>query len=153
MKFNEALRRLFDRLVSDLIRNTRSRIENPQSAASATFAGDPSASPRSALPWKQNAEGSRNSSIRTSTSARRLEPEKDAAERVVTELFELWMASPESLPPSYQEKAEQEPLARVVCDYLAGMTDNYDPRAVRETRWRKSVDGNSGGSGAPVRTT
>jgi dGTP triphosphohydrolase len=35
------------------------------------------------------------------------------------------MAKPESLPASYREKATQEPLARVVCDYIAGMTDHY----------------------------
>jgi dGTPase len=35
------------------------------------------------------------------------------------------MTRPGDLPPTYQEKAEVEPLARVVCDYIAGMTDNY----------------------------
>jgi dGTPase len=54
-----------------------------------------------------------------------LAPEKQQAEHIVTELFEYWMACPQSLPSSYQEKAVQEPLARVVCDYIAGMTDNY----------------------------
>jgi len=54
-----------------------------------------------------------------------LEPEKADAERVITELFDLWMKHPQKLPPSYQEKAESEPLARIVCDYIAGMTDTY----------------------------
>ncbi len=54
-----------------------------------------------------------------------LDPEKEAAERIVTDLFELWMAHPEKLPGNYREKAESEPLARVVCDYIAGMTDPY----------------------------
>ena len=54
-----------------------------------------------------------------------LEPEKDDAECVITELFALWMKHPEKLPASYQEKAETEPLERVVCDYVAGMTDNF----------------------------
>jgi dGTPase len=35
------------------------------------------------------------------------------------------MGHPESLPTSYQQKAKEEPLARVVCDYIAGMTDNF----------------------------
>ena len=54
-----------------------------------------------------------------------LDSEKNDAERVISELFEFWMSSPLSLPPSYQEKAELAPLPRVVCDYIAGMTDNY----------------------------
>jgi dGTP triphosphohydrolase len=28
-------------------------------------------------------------------------------------------------PPSYQEKAAHEKPVRVVCDYIAGMTDHY----------------------------
>ena len=54
-----------------------------------------------------------------------LQPEKGDAERIITDLFELWMKRPERLPPNYQEKAKSERLARVVCDYIAGMTDNY----------------------------
>src|SRR5262249_31398260 len=54
-----------------------------------------------------------------------LEPEKEAAVRIITDLFELWMKHPEKLPESYQEKAESEPLPRVICDYIAGMTDPY----------------------------
>jgi len=54
-----------------------------------------------------------------------LDPEKDDAERIIRQLFEFWMEKPESLPQSYREKAGVEPLARVVCDYIAGMTDNF----------------------------
>lgn len=54
-----------------------------------------------------------------------LQPEKNDAERIITELFDLWMKRPEKLPASYQQKALSEPLARVVCDYIAGMTDTY----------------------------
>src|SRR5260370_40036113 len=43
----------------------------------------------------------------------------------ICELFSFWMQKPASLPPSYQQKAEQESLPRVVCDYIAGMTDNF----------------------------
>ena len=35
------------------------------------------------------------------------------------------MAKPGSLPMNYQEKAGQDPLPRVICDYIAGMTDNF----------------------------
>ena len=54
-----------------------------------------------------------------------LEPEKEDAERIIADLFDLWMKHPEKLPVSYQEKAEGESRARVVCDYIAGMTDNF----------------------------
>jgi len=35
------------------------------------------------------------------------------------------MKKPGALPSAYQEKARQEPLPRIVCDYIAGMTDNF----------------------------
>ena len=54
-----------------------------------------------------------------------LDPEKNDAEKIIGELFDFWMARPDQLPRAYQEKAEQEPLPRVVCDYIAGMTDNF----------------------------
>ena len=54
-----------------------------------------------------------------------LDPEKNDAERVIRDLFEFWMAKPGNLPLNYQEKAGQEPLPRVICDYIAGMTDNF----------------------------
>jgi dGTPase len=54
-----------------------------------------------------------------------LNPEKNDAERVISELFEFWLKQPENLPSSYREKSRQEPLPRIVCDYIAGMTDTY----------------------------
>ena len=51
--------------------------------------------------------------------------EKEEAERVVTELFGFWMEHPTTLPRSYQEKSQEDSLPRVVCDYIAGMTDNF----------------------------
>jgi dGTPase len=35
------------------------------------------------------------------------------------------MENPSALPHYYQEKAAQESLPRVVCDYIAGMTDHF----------------------------
>jgi dGTPase len=35
------------------------------------------------------------------------------------------MKEPENLPSSYREKSKLEPLPRVICDYIAGMTDNF----------------------------
>ena len=52
-------------------------------------------------------------------------PEKLKAEKIVTETFDYLVAHPEALSASYQEKVEHEKLVRVVCDYIAGMTDHY----------------------------
>lgn len=54
-----------------------------------------------------------------------LETEHDKAEEVVTALFDHWISDPEELPVSHFEEVENEGLARVVADYIAGMTDSF----------------------------
>ena len=47
------------------------------------------------------------------------------AERFLTLLFESYLANPTLLPNAYQARFEQYGRERVICDYLAGMTDRY----------------------------
>ena len=51
--------------------------------------------------------------------------EHDKAEQVVTALFDFWVNEPNELPSGYVEQIETEGLARVVADYIAGMTDSF----------------------------
>jgi len=45
--------------------------------------------------------------------------------RTVSELFDYFVAHPELLPPEHQNRIDVLPVQRVVCDYIAGMTDRY----------------------------
>ena len=54
-----------------------------------------------------------------------LETEHDKAAEVVAALFDHWINDPEELPVSHFEEVENEGLARVVADYIAGMTDSF----------------------------
>jgi len=47
------------------------------------------------------------------------------AERIITALFEAYVAEPRQLPYKEQAKLDYRDLHRVVCDYIAGMTDRY----------------------------
>ena len=47
------------------------------------------------------------------------------AERFLTILFENYLQNPTLLPISYQEKYQEYGRERVICDYIAGMTDRY----------------------------
>jgi dGTPase len=125
LKFNEALKGMFNRLVTDLIDNTAARVRQ---AGIMT------------LDYVRRHE-TRLVSLSDIVEAERgqckeflyqnlynsddLGFEKHSAERIIGELFAFWMEHPEKLPFSYREKSEQEPLVRVVCDYIAGMTDNF----------------------------
>ncbi len=125
LKFNEALRRVLNHLVGDLISHTQAQIR----AAGIGTLDDIRACPRRLVSLSPAVEEERRQFkdflFHNLYLSAALDPEKNDAERIIAELFELWMAKPDLLPDSYQEKATQEPLARVVCDYLAGMTDNF----------------------------
>jgi dGTPase len=47
------------------------------------------------------------------------------AERIITALFEAYLAEPRQLPYEEQAKTKETSLHRVICDYIAGMTDRY----------------------------
>jgi dGTPase len=49
----------------------------------------------------------------------------DKAGRILRDLFGSYMAEPRQLPPHFQEQIECSGVARVVCDYIAGMTDRF----------------------------
>src|SRR5580692_8836412 len=125
LQFNEALKRVFNRLAGDLITNTQARLKE---AGIETLAEVRGYKNRLAA-FSHEVEAERNQikdflheNLYYSPS---LAGEKDDAERIVSDLFAFWMKTPSALPHFYQEKAEQESLPRVVCDYIAGMTDHF----------------------------
>jgi dGTPase len=44
---------------------------------------------------------------------------------VLRSLFESFVNEPRQLPPLFQEQIERDGVHRVVCDYIAGMTDRF----------------------------
>jgi len=57
------------------------------------------------------------------------------AERFIADLFAAYMKEPDMLPGETRDRLDQAPRARVVADYIAGMTDRY---ALDE--WQKLYD-------------
>jgi dGTPase len=51
--------------------------------------------------------------------------DREQAVAKLSRLFEYLIAHPERVSPGYRESLKEEPPERVVCDYLAGMTDAY----------------------------
>jgi len=123
--FNAVIRKIFDRMVSDLVENTSKQVRQ----AGVKTLEDVRRYPKRLAAFSDEVETERAQTksflYENLYFSKALEPEKDAAERVITELFEHWIANPDALPASHREKAQREPLPRVVCDYIAGMTDNF----------------------------
>jgi len=136
LKFNEALKRMLNRFVTDLIENTQARITQTGVAT----VDDVRRFPERLVAFRPEVEQERREAkaflYKALYESKPLQPEKTKAEKVVTETFDFLVANPGKLPPSYQEKAEHENLARVVCDYIAGMTDHY----VQDV-WKKLLAG------------
>jgi dGTPase len=127
LKFNETLKRVLNRFVGDLITNTRTRL---QQAKIQTLDDVRNHSERLAA-FSPTVEAERKQSkdflYENLYFSSALAGEKDDAERVVGELFTFWMDHPEALPHNYRGKVEkkEDSLPRVICDYIAGMTDNF----------------------------
>ena len=125
LRFNEALKRMLNWLVDDLIRNTQQNIEQ----AGITTVDDVRSHRERLVGFSTEVDRERREAKNFLHQhlyfSPVLEPEKGDAEKIIRKLFEYWTTKPEALPPAYQEKAHHEPLPRVVCDYIAGMTDNY----------------------------
>ena len=49
----------------------------------------------------------------------------DKARRFIEDLFRIYISKPEALPNEFQIKLKTDDKYRVVCDYIAGMTDRY----------------------------
>ena len=51
--------------------------------------------------------------------------EESKAKDMLSRMFEYYMKHPEALPEDFHPQLSFEGLERTVCDYIAGMTDNY----------------------------
>ncbi|HYY16110.1 MAG TPA: deoxyguanosinetriphosphate triphosphohydrolase [Gammaproteobacteria bacterium] len=49
----------------------------------------------------------------------------EKARRIIHDLFKVYVESPKQMPPSFFARLDKANIPRVVCDYLAGMTDRY----------------------------
>jgi dGTPase len=125
LKFNESLKRVLNRFVSDLITNTQSRVERAKIQTLDDVRHHPERLAAFSPEVESERKQSKNFLYENLYYSPSLAEEKEDAERIVKELFAFWMTNPKTLPPNYQEKSKQDSLPRVICDYIAGMTDNF----------------------------
>jgi dGTPase len=125
LKFNEALRHVLDHLASDLITNTQrlvleARVESPEdvrraSARLARFSA--SARDQNALLKGFLFAHIYNHPLITEDCERSI--------RCLEELFVFYFHQPGTMPESYEAMVRDVPRHVVVCDYIAGMTDQF----------------------------
>jgi dGTPase len=123
--FHDALQAMQKTLIMDLIHTTAANVER----SGAKSLADIRALDYRVAVFSPDAEAQRLQEKRylydTLYTCKALEIEHTKAEEVITELFHFWVNQPEELPESYMEEVKTDGLARVVADYIAGMTDNF----------------------------
>jgi dGTPase len=123
--FNEALKRIFNSLVSDLISNTCQALEGMGARSVEAIRRYPSRVAAFSQAIEEQRRQLKQFLYENLYFSPALEGEKEDAERIIGELFAHWMEEPDDLPRSYREKSGHEPLPRIICDYIAGMTDPF----------------------------
>ena len=131
-RFHETLRCLIDALVSGLIEGTVRRA----SEAGIENVEDVRRHPERVAAFTPETETANRDLKRflhrRVYTAPALREERDRAGAMIAELFEFFLEDPERLPASHSELIPGEPAYRVVCDYIAGMTDGFFLRTYRE---------------------
>lgn len=125
LQFNETVKRVFDLLVGDLILNTRQRLEQEGIVSLNDIRRHSTRLAKFSDQVERERREIKSFLHENLYFSPALEGEKEDAERIIGELFAHWMEEPDDLPRSYREKSEQESLPRVICDYIAGMTDPF----------------------------
>ncbi|HYL32267.1 MAG TPA: deoxyguanosinetriphosphate triphosphohydrolase [Stellaceae bacterium] len=125
---HEAVRRLIDRMVTDVVAETKRRI-----AQSSIGSADAVRQSRAALvafsdTMREHEKGLRAFLFERMYRHYRVNRMSSKARRVVADLFRIFNHEPELLPSEWRDEAAKHDAkgrARVIADYIAGMTDRF----------------------------
>ncbi len=123
--FHEALKRMLNALVNDLIVTTHRRVAE---AGITSLEGVRRANQRMVAlspTMEQRRHEAKQYLFQKLYHAENLDRGHALADEIIEGLFQHWMAHPEELPASHRAQIEDEGAPRVIADYIAGMTDNF----------------------------
>lgn len=123
--FHEALKRMLNALVNDLVVTTHRRVVEGgiQSLAQVRHAGHRLAAFSDAM--ERLRRQAKQYLLQKLYHASYLERDHALAEEIIAGLFQYWMRNPLELPTSHETQIASEGAPRVVADYIAGMTDQF----------------------------
>src|ERR1700722_5497584 len=132
LKFNEALKRVLDRFATDLIENTRSQVQ----ASGAKSVEDIRRAPRRLAAFSSEV-AAEDAALKRYLMTRVYSQPAIAEDRgrsvaALDSLFSFFLEHADRMPRQYADLARSEPPHRIVCDYIAGMTDHFLLRQCHE---------------------
>ena len=126
---HEALRRVFGRMVEDVIAVARVRLEAARPQSVEEIRAMDGTVIRFSKPLYQELKAIRSFLFTRMYRAPSVMVERARVSAVIADLFPLFMGRPELLPAEWQADVAQAQgdtaLARIVADYVAGMTDRF----------------------------
>lgn len=125
LQVSESVRRIIDILVTSLIRQTELRIREE----GIETVEDVRRFPRRLVEFDQET-ARKNRELKVFLQNNLYQHEgllraRVEARRLVEKLFEYYLERPQDLPANHYQRIQSSDLPRVVCDYIAGMTDKY----------------------------
>jgi len=125
LKFNEALKRVLDILATDLIESTQTRA----ASSGVQTVEDIRRQPQRLAGFSPDV-AQLNGDLKRFLFARlysqlSIVEDRDRSVAALDALFSFFLDDPRRLPLQYAELALQQPPHRVICDYIAGMTDHF----------------------------
>ena len=127
-RVNEAVRRLMTFMISDLLMTTRQELERLAPADSDAVRAAGRAIVRFSDGLMDDLTAMRAFLFERMYRHYRVNRMTSKAKRVVRNLFDLFLAEPQTLPTFWRLQAqtvEGDLRARVIADYIAGMTDRF----------------------------
>ncbi len=127
-RIHETIRRLIDRMVGDVVAESRRRLDEARVASvdAIRALGRPAIGFSAAL--HKHDRDLRSFLFERMYRHYRVNRMASKAHRIVRELFELFLAEPQCLPTEWRQQTHgpgTRPTARIVADYIAGMTDRF----------------------------
>jgi dGTPase len=124
LKISETIKRILDRMATDLIESTRERVlaSGVQSVEDMRRTKRLAGFGPAAMELDRALKAFLHRRLYDNPA---IVEERERSVEALEQLFQHYMQHPEAMPAQYVEQAQQEPLHRVVCDYIAGMTDHY----------------------------
>jgi dGTPase len=125
LRFSEALRHVLDLLATDLISHTQLRISE-----SAVKSVDDVRRMPSRMVGLSEAAHAENKLLKTFLIAHiysnpLITEDCSRSIRCLEELFMYYLLQPNTMPQTHEEMASETPRHVIVCDYIAGMTDQF----------------------------
>ncbi|HWA48285.1 MAG TPA: deoxyguanosinetriphosphate triphosphohydrolase [Dongiaceae bacterium] len=125
---HEAIRRMINLMVRDVIQESTRRLAQAQPKNVADIRARTAPVVAFSEAMRANDRGLKAFLFARMYRHHRVNQMTQKAKRVVSELFELQLERPQCLPPEWQALTDAPgtaTTARVVADYIAGMTDNF----------------------------